>query len=935
MSNARSSRSTQRTTDAVEDQPTDTETRQCGGDLARVRMLLGELSGSHQCFSTTIATVCAALSDFGFDIAAWFARPDDLDDAGLIAAPGVPREDLQAVGATLRTLFSTEQPITDAPFTAHVPGLGACWLVLRHVGAEGEDEGWLVLLARGEGGFDATTLAALDYLVLPVQLLIRQIEAEDENRLRELERSTIARITQAVVAMTGPESVFEEVAAAVLALTGWDSCAVAMHVPEADHLLVQAIETHSETLTVGVIRDEKLRLSDWQSLRFALDNCSPYRLSLNQQQALLPAEAEYLRDHRINLMVAIPFAAKSEALGLLLLSSATLRRIEPRVLKTLDEICLNTALAVQHHRYLEQARLQAVEQTALIRVSQAVISGRDLNSILAEIARVCLGFEGVEGCRILLWQKERDQFEIAAVQHTRDWQMYYRTGDRYPAGDWPSLKAVMMTRTARGLLVSDSEVNARERYNHAADHIQSFHSFPIIVGDAAVGVLTMLSRQHRRMSQAAAQIGHELAAQAAHAIDRADLFGQLQRRAETDGLTGLLNHRAAFEMLDRELAAARKLNDSLSIIVVDLDDFKFFNDTHGHLTGDRVLVEVAAALREIARARDYVARYGGDEFLIILPGSNREAVAALAERLLRRMDSAIVTVGDMTLPIRISMGIATYPNHASNRQELIAYADAAMYSAKELGGGQLGAVEKGTRSLEVTALGALSGLVRAVDRKDRYTKDHSDLVAEYAVRFGRFIGLPSDQIEALEVAGQLHDVGKIAVPDSVLRKPGRLDPEEEALIRQHVVFSELIIKGIPHLEFIQEAVAHHHERWDGKGYPYAKAGEQIPLMGRILALSDSLAAMTHDRPYRKARTLEEAVVEIRRGSGTQFDPDLVEDFVAAVSTGTAMLREVNRRRRFNPHNVDPDEPPVVVGLTDYLRIRLEKMEAHSDELDTA
>jgi len=173
------------------------------------------------------------------------------------------------------------------------------------------------------------------------------------------------------------------------------------------------------------------------------------------------------------------------------------------------------------------------------------------------------------------------------------------------------------------------------------------------------------------------------------------------------------------------------------------------------------------------------------------------------------------------------------------------------------------------------------------------------------------------------VAGQLHDVGKIAVPDSVLRKPGHLNPEEEALIRQHVVFSEMIIKGIPNLEFVLEAVANHHERWDGTGYPYRRAGEEIPLMGRILALSDALAAMTHDRPYRRARTLEAAVLEIRKGNGTQFDPDLVEPFVAAVTTGSALLREVNRRKHLQ--NVDSETGEIIpVGLTDYLRQRAER-----------
>jgi diguanylate cyclase (GGDEF)-like protein len=404
------------------------------------------------------------------------------------------------------------------------------------------------------------------------------------------------------------------------------------------------------------------------------------------------------------------------------------------------------------------------------------------------------------------------------------------------------------------------------------------------------------SRSTRGLSPETVRIGTELAAQAAHAINRARLFKQLRTRAETDGLTGLLNHRAAFEALDRELAKAKENGTSVGLIVLDLDDFKLFNDTHGHLIGDRVLADVATVLNEVARPNDHVARFGGDEFLVILPNASHETAKNIGERLVQRMDQTAVAIDELLVPIRFSVGVSTYPQDARNRQELIAFADSSMYSAKELGGGQVGSVVRGTRSLEVSTLGALSGLVRAVDRKDRYTKDHSDLVAEYAVRFGRALRMTPEKIEALELAGQLHDVGKIAVPDSILRKPGHLTPEEQAMIRQHVVFSELMIKGVPHLDDVLAAVAHHHERWDGGGYPFGKSGTQIPLLGRILALADALAAMTYDRPYRKGRSLKQAVQEIRAGASSQFDPDLVEPFIRAVTTQTALLQEENRHR---------------------------------------
>ncbi len=484
-------------------------------------------------------------------------------------------------------------------------------------------------------------------------------------------------------------------------------------------------------------------------------------------------------------------------------------------------------------------------------MSQAVISTYDLREVLGQIARAALEVDGVDGCRIALWREEADAVELSADVTVDDWSSLYVPGERLPLADWPSYRDAMAFGRIRAFHASDADIHARERANLLADGIHSATVIPIMIGEEGQGFLALHSRVRRRFGEGARRFARELAAQAAAAIDRARLFDALQRRAETDGLTGLLNHRAAQEALDREVAVARVARTPLSVILVDLDDFKLFNDTHGHLLGDRVLGEAAAALRYCGRQGDLAARYGGDEFLLIMPGATATIAARIGERLLQRISGTTVAVDGLDLPIRCSVGAATFPHDGRTRQDLIGRADSAMYAAKDLGGGAMGTVGRGTRTLEPTAFGALSGLVRAVDRKDRYTKDHSDMVRDYAVACGRRLGLPAEMIEALDIAGQLHDVGKIAVPDLILRKPGQLDPEEEATMRQHVVFGELMIKGVPYLDDVLAGVAHHHERWDGGGYPHGKSGPEIPLVGRILALADAYAAMTHDRPYQK------------------------------------------------------------------------------------
>jgi diguanylate cyclase (GGDEF)-like protein len=359
--------------------------------------------------------------------------------------------------------------------------------------------------------------------------------------------------------------------------------------------------------------------------------------------------------------------------------------------------------------------------------------------------------------------------------------------------------------------------------------------------------------------------------------------------ALTDPLTGLGNQRRFRERLQRQLDEADETGTHLTLCLLDIDDFKEVNDRHGHPLGDRALEVVGAGLRHDGEG----FRLGGDEFALLLPGCDAGEGFAIATRVVARIRESEIEPG---VTVSVSAGAAAYPGPGITRGELVQLADRTLYAAKAEGKNtvrlyQPGVVELSTRrahdeSDRRARLRAAACLAGAIDVRDASTGSHSQAVAEFAARIAARLGLSGEEVELARLAGQLHDLGKLAIGEEILLKPGPLGDEERQLVRTHPHIGYRMLSSLG-IEPVATWVLHHHERWDGLGYPDGLAGEEIPTGSRILFVADAYEAMTADRVYRGRLSHDGAIAELRRCAGSQFDPRVVEALIDELEPAAA------------------------------------------------
>ncbi|MCX5702165.1 MAG: diguanylate cyclase [Candidatus Omnitrophica bacterium] len=388
----------------------------------------------------------------------------------------------------------------------------------------------------------------------------------------------------------------------------------------------------------------------------------------------------------------------------------------------------------------------------------------------------------------------------------------------------------------------------------------------------------------------------------------------LRRLALRDSHTGLYNHGYLVRIIESELSRAKRYEHPLSVIFMDIDFFKSINDVYGHQFGDLVLKQFANNLQKVVRSSDILVRYGGEEFVVILPQISIVDAMALSGRILASINSYEFGNGTQTVKLKVSIAVSSYPNDYVHRgMDLVELADKILIKAKEHGGNRVYSSEdtknnKGvpvetiqessdvstlkdkiyrlTKRANQSVIEATAAFAKTIEIKDYHTGDHVEKTVLYATEIAKALGISGESIENIQQASMLHDLGKVGISEEILSKPTNLTEEEFMKIKAHPQIGADIIRPIQFMQSVIPLIRHHHERWDGRGYPAELKGKEIPIGARIIAVADAYQALTSDRPYRKAYSKEEAIRIIQEEAGSHFDPEIVKIFTEIFNRDT-------------------------------------------------
>lgn len=591
---------------------------------------------------------------------------------------------------------------------------------------------------------------------------------------------------------------------------------------------------------------------------------------------------------QLNIQMFLPIISRKKVIGLLVLGDK-----QNNSMYTLEDINLaervikEVATTLEKEFLQDQLKIREQELSLINRLTGVITSSLNIQDVYD-------AFVGE--------LKEVVEADYTAICVVEDKNIYFAALSTDVGSTWHIGQTIPMSNTATEWVYLNKkpyyeiDLNQNKRFWTGEEYIKrgirSILYLPMINKGEVIGVLIIGSKKPNSYNLEQTILMEHLASQIAAPIENSRLFSKAEEVARVDGITGLFNRRHFDERLHSEIDRHSRYGDILSILLLDLDNFKKYNDTYGHLAGDRLLVQAGKIVASAVRSSDLAFRYGGDEFSVILPNSSTMDAFSVAERIREKISFEMTS---RQLDISISIGIASWPGDGSTLDELCYAADMALYYAKRTGQNRTSIASRTLFSLneptvslntEAEALSTIYALAATLEARDKYTYVHSRRVSRYSVAVAEAMKLPPEQVAVISAAALLHDIGKIGIPDNVLNKSGKLLDEEWEMLKQHPKLSATIVGHVPSLSACLPPVRHHHERWDGTGYPSGLKAEAIPIEARILCVTDSFEAMIADRPYRGPLSFKQAIAELEKCSGSQFDPNIVKVFIPiALATG--------------------------------------------------
>jgi diguanylate cyclase (GGDEF)-like protein/putative nucleotidyltransferase with HDIG domain len=736
--------------------------------------------------------------------------------------------------------------------------------------------------------------------------LVRQTARRSE------ELHILNEIGRALSSTLEPDALFGRISTEIRRLLDAESFFIASHDPKSCEIRFEI------KFTDGELRQKFSRPAGNHMVEYVIRTCQP--LLIRERFA---EEAQRLGFEPLATaasLCAVPLILYDRPVGVLAVHSREERAFDEGHVELLRVLASEAAIAIENARLFSEEQKKSRQLSLINSISNHAITTLDPVEMLSKIA-LEIGKE-----------LPYDHIGIAVLDYSaKELVVQAEAGLRREAlGRRIPLSEGLIGQVARtGDAATVREASASTPRTVLPGSAAAL-ALPVAFAEMLLGVLYVESSTPRDFSEEEVRLLQTLADLFAGALHNSLTFQKAQEQAITDGLTGVKTHRFLMEALSSEWKRSTRANRPFALVLMDLDRFKFVNDFYGHLEGDVVLQRVGHILEQNCRRSDVVARYGGDEFVILMPETTIEQARQLANKL-RGWVASDPLLRDKN--ITASFGIAGFPVHGSTPQELIQVADSSMYLSKHQGGNSVSSAEQGdsldrkrwkkdvleaylgvtlkrlfvtgpeafeeiyrrleqfSRSLEQGVGGledeavppavveTVTSLALAIDAKDRYTQGHSPKVSAYAGMLAQALGRTTEEVEEIRLAALLHDVGKVGIPEAILNKAGTLDPGEWETMKTHTDLGAKILEPLRGMARVREMVRHHHEFWDGTGYPEQLDGERIPYGARVIAIADAYDTITSERAYKKPRSPEDAFAELERCAANQFDPEIVRTFI--------------------------------------------------------